>query len=284
MSRRGRACALALIAATGLTACGRAPEHAAAVDGDLVLATFDSGTVTLADLDTHLAQTAGGLQWDADAGSPERLLEVIERIAIERITLAGPLRHDVPPAAVALRVREMERRAATRLALARAPLAPPTRADLAAFLATHRDRFERPERRRVYHIYKRLAANGSSRADVRNALESLRTRAREGENFGLLARAHSDSETRHRDGFLGEVARGHFSADFDKVVFGLDEGTISAPAFTADGGHLFFVADVLPAREPTVEGLGILLYRAWLEERQRSRAENLARELVEARG
>ncbi len=278
-----RATALAMIALVS-AGCDRGQPEPAPAASDLVLATFEGGAVTLADLDDHLARTAADLTWDAEVGSPDRLEALVERIALERIVLAGPLAEAVPQAAVEARVLDIERRVASRRALAGEPLAPPTRRDLETFLAENRERFDRPERRRVFHIFMRSTAASGERAEIRAALDDLAARVGAGESFALLAREHSESESRHRDGFLGEVERGRFPADFDRVVFSLGEGAVSRPVFTADGGHLFFVADVLPAREPTVEGLGVLLYQAWLAERQQARLEARARALLEARG
>jgi hypothetical protein len=66
-----------------------------------------------------------------------------------------------------------------------------------------------------------------------------------GENFKLLAKDLSDSESRHNNGFLGIVKRGDFSNEFDEVVFNLDLHTPSQVLKTKDGYHLFLVTEKL---------------------------------------
>ncbi len=281
------ACRLALSAAALFSlACGNSSEigDSPVAQGDLVIATYAGGTMTLEDLDRLLLHTVAEQSWDAELSTPQRLEDLARRVAVERIVLQRAQEEgEVPESAVKDQIREIERNVAMRIALGRIPRPSLGREDLEAYLEAHRDRFDLPERRRVFYIFKRIF-RGADRESVMRELETLRDRANGGESFALLAREHSDSETRHRDGLLGVVKVGHFSEDFDGVVFSLDEGAISEPIFTADGGHLFFIADVFPARLSTVESLGLVLYREMLADRQRLRLETLAKDLLTAQG
>lgn len=254
----------------------------------VVLATYRDGTVTVQDLDQYLVEAARQWTWDAERSSAEQLEELTRRVAVERLlTARADSEGTVPAEQVESRLRDIKRSAAARDALRRQPPNPVEREDLEEYLESQRERIDRPERRRVLHIFKRFASHEgrhAERADLERQLLELRDRALAGENFSLLARDHSDSETRHQEGILGEVVRGQFSEDFDSVVFAIDEGVPSEPVFTADGGHLFFVADILPERSFTVDDLGPMLWQELLRERQRQKIREIAEGFMDEAG
>ncbi|MEM8933815.1 MAG: peptidylprolyl isomerase, partial [Acidobacteriota bacterium] len=134
----------------------------------------------------------------------------------------------------------------------------------------------------VLHIFKRYDA-GRDRQAIRDQLRALAQRVEAGESFELLAREHSDSESRHQDGVLGLIRPGQFSDDFDSVVFALDEGAVSTPIFTTDGGHLFHVTDILPERRLELADVGPLLSRELVRLRHRERLCDVARRLLDER-
>lgn len=271
--------------ASALTAC-----QAPSTDDpeSVVMATYRDGAVTLEDLDQYLVQTSNRWTWDMDLSGGEQLEELVRRVATERLLADRAEADDTAPAErIEARLRDIKRRAAAQDALLREPPEPVERDDLGAYLESQRERIDRPERRRVLHLFKRFddrARRQEERAALEKELEALRDRTLAGENFSLLARDHSDSETRHREGILGEVVRGQFSEDFDSVVFGLDEGFPSDPVFTADGGHLFFVADIFPERRFTVDDLGPMLLQELLLERQYQQLRAIAQRLMEDAG
>lgn len=106
------------------------------------------------------------------------------------------------------------------------------------------DRYVLPEKRYVHHIYKDRTTNTNAKQDI----DSLRIRMINGENFKLLAQQFSDSETRHNKGFLGILKQGDKSEDFDSVVFSLQKNKVSEVVTTATGFHLFYVSDILRAK------------------------------------
>ncbi|MEM7587468.1 MAG: peptidyl-prolyl cis-trans isomerase, partial [Acidobacteriota bacterium] len=109
--------------------------------------------------------------------------------------------------------------------------------------------------------------------------ESLRERAQAGESFELLAREHSESETRHDGGRLGLVPRGRFPADFDRVVFALEVGTPSRAVRTADGVHLFLVTHVLEAQSFSFEDVRRVIARELEGQRREKLLERVSRDL-----
>lgn len=143
-----------------------------------------------------------------------------------------------------------------------------TEADLRAAYERRADELSVPERRSVYHIFLRRGPG------ARDSISSLRDRVLAGEGFSRLAEEHSESETRHRRGFVGWVHPRRLPAGFERVVYALEEGVPSEPVATREGFHLFYVDQVLPARELGFdEARPILRQRLQVESRDAALAE-----------
>ncbi len=256
------------------------PETPDSATPDLVVAEDRLGAITAADLDRFILDLPPDKRWQSDVEPVEWYAQVARRVAVNRLlveqaTLAGA---DQDPQ-FQVRQRRIERQVATDHYLSGLPDEEPlTVEELRAFYDQHREeRYERPERRQTFHIFKRFT--GGERAPVLTALEQLRQRALAGESFAQLARRHSDSESRHRDGEIGPVERGQHSADFDRVVFALEEGVPSEPMITADGAHLFYVARVFEARSLDFEEVRRAILQELTDERERQRLALAAAEL-----
>ena len=263
-----------------LGSCVSEPASETSDPASSVVAQHRHGQVTVLDLDRYLAEKASDWRWQGLADQ-EQWIGLIERVAVEQILEAEPLEDRAAHSpGLERQTRDLKRRVATELVLEdEAPPDPIHRADLEAYFETRRAELEMDERRRVYHIFKRYGADRDPEP-IRSELQALAQRAEAGESFALLAREHSDSESRHQDGLLGLVSPGRFSSDFDSVVFALAEGTVSEPIFTGDGGHLFYVADVLPERRLELEDVGPLLSQELGRLRHRERLCTVARRLL----
>lgn len=78
----------------------------------------------------------------------------------------------------------------------------------------------------------------------RERLEALRQRIREGADFAELARANSDDEgSARRGGNLGWIGPGEMTPAFQRVIEGLEPGTLSEPFRSPYGWHLVEVLD-----------------------------------------
>ena len=219
-------------------------------DPSLVIAEDRLGPLTFGDLDRFVLSLPPNQRWRQDTSLTDWYTDIARRVAVERLlyeeaVLVGA---DQDPRFQALERRIM-RSAYVAHFLSQLPSeqAAITETEQQAFYDAHPERFDRPERRLVFHIFKRIPAGADSQP-ILTALAQLRERAMTGESFELLAREHSDSETRHADGRLGFVQRGHFSQDFDRIVFGLEAGTPSEPIEANDGAHLFLVSTILEAQ------------------------------------
>lgn len=107
-----------------------------------------------------------------------------------------------------------------------------------------KDRLKKPERRAVYHIFKRCEGPGDCER-AQQSLADYRERVLRGENFKHLAKQYSDSETRHREGSLDWVMRGTLEPEIESVIFSLEEGVPSEPVVVDEGVHLFYVDIIL---------------------------------------
>lgn len=249
-----------------------------------VVATYSGGILTTDDLDREILQRGLGAaaqeaadptRWTAELASKI----IVERLLLERATLVGADR-DSEMVRAEHRIRRdlysaqyVAQQAGTLDTLPRV-----TEQDVEAYYREHLERFQRPERRETYHIFKR-SSPGTGRAEVEAELLALRQRVLAGEAFALVAREASDSETRHRDGYLGQVARGRFPQALDDVIFGLQSGVPSEPILNADGGHLFLVSDILEARAFALDEVRAIIRRELDEQGRGAALRELARRL-----
>lgn len=145
--------------------------------------------------------------------------------------------------------REAEKQIGLQLCLAdlHPGLAEPAESDLRAAFEARTGELSMPERRSVYQIFLRRKPGAQER------IESLRKQVLAGDGFSRLASERSESETRHRGGFVGWMVPGMLPRGFEDVVFGLDEGVPSEVVATREGYHLFLVDQVLPAKSLSFE-------------------------------
>jgi peptidyl-prolyl cis-trans isomerase SurA len=167
---------------------------------------------------------------------PEYLKEVIENIKKENhITSDEQLKEQLAREGMSLDdlKRNIERSILRRQILARdvEPKAAVSDAEVLADYEAHKAEYTRPATVKLQEIL--VKGDGDARAEA----QGLVGRARAGEDFAALARAHSAAPTRASGGDLGTLARGDMSPDLEKAAFALAPGQISDPIPTADGGY-----------------------------------------------
>lgn len=266
----------ALIALIGLIAAGCDRQPAT----DEVIATVGDHDITLADIDRAILDMPPQQRWPADKEAAEWYAEVARREAVARLLLeqarlvGAENEPEFQPIA-----RRIRRKAYSDHFLAEhGPPNPIGDEDIRAYFEANRERFERPERRLVYHIYKHCTdAQDCERVVAK--LKALRAQALDGRRFQELAAAHSESETRHRDGRIGSLTRGRLSEDFDRVVFSLPEGVPSEPVRAGGGVHLFYVDNAIAAQRFSVEDISARLRRLLWAERSGARLAELVSDL-----
>ncbi len=111
------------------------------------------------------------------------------------------------------------------------------------------------ERRNSRHIL--LQVNDlRSAEDAQAQLMVLRDRIEAGESFAELAQEHSeDIASAASGGELGAVAAGVFDADYDRVLWVLNEGELSQPVQTELGYHLIKLESIEITKYPTFDEL-----------------------------
>ncbi|WP_376691349.1 peptidylprolyl isomerase [Wenzhouxiangella sp. EGI_FJ10409] len=215
-----------------------------------VLARYAGGEVSLADVDARILALPADERPTPGTRLDAWYADLIRELAVERILLERASRAEVAQSEGFRRSRAMmERQLAVRACLAQVAPASLRLSDeeLDQAYTERLDRFQAPERRAAFHIYLRRES-GEQIDDLESEMRALRERILRGENFQRVARAESDSESRHVQGRIGWVTPGELPQAFDRLVFSLDEGVPSEPMVTADGVHMFQVDDILPER------------------------------------
>ncbi len=247
--------------ALALAGCG--PPEAPEVSDPETVAVFDGGRLSLADVDRAILGLPPGRRQKLAAGGVEEYRRLARRLAAERLLL-GAARAEGTAATAAYRgaLRDLRRQAFVEQFTRdrRSPIAPPDEAELRRLYEQQRDRYRRPERRHVLHIFRRRTPE-ADRERLEQELGEVRRQVLAGASFGVLAAEVSDSESRHRQGALGWVLRGQLAPDLERIVFGLEEGVPSAPVATRDGVHLFYVETALEGHDASFEEVRAMLRR-----------------------
>lgn len=237
--RAGSAVALGLVLLSG---CARVPEDAVAV--------WDEDHVTAAELEARILELPPGERRPEDGDFAVWYQQLARELAMERILAAearleGLAEDPATQRAIdelvdeALAVAFLERRLP--------PPSPVTEEDVQALYEERKATMARPAQRMVLHLFKRRDP-GMESQQIRGDLLALRRRILDGESFTLLARQHSQSETRHRDGVMGVFRRGQLDPKLERLLFDLPVKVPSEPVMTPQGGHLFWVEMAIEER------------------------------------
>ncbi len=114
------------------------------------------------------------------------------------------------------------------------------------YLKEHQDEYTRPRVIRAQQILLTLPpkATDAERRQAAQKAQELLGKARAGEDFAGLARAHSqDTASRDKGGDLGLVRRGQNPPEWDKVAFALKPGTMGLAA-TSKGIYLIKLEEI----------------------------------------
>ncbi|MEQ8313614.1 MAG: peptidylprolyl isomerase [Gammaproteobacteria bacterium] len=77
--------------------------------------------------------------------------------------------------------------------------------------------------------------------DTEEECQQLKDRIEAGEDFGDIARAHSNCPSKAQGGDLGQFGPGMMVKEFDEVVFSADVNSLQGPVKTQFGFHLLEV-------------------------------------------
>lgn len=125
--------------------------------------------------------------------------------------------------------------------------APLSEEAIMAYYEAHALDFMAPELRKLRQIFLKGAESDE-------LARELYRRLQEGEDFGELARAHSQDElSRDRGGEVGWVATEDLPEDLGALVFSLDPGKVSEPIKTDRGVYMLDVLELEPSRLRSLE-------------------------------
>jgi parvulin-like peptidyl-prolyl isomerase len=201
------------------------------------------------------------VQHAADLGvrmRPETIAEIIENIKKENnIASDADLQEQLRREGMSLDdlKRNIERSILTRQVLMREVdgKVAVTEADVRREYEARKADYTRPASVGLQEI---LVAGDEASAAAR--ARELVARARAGEDFAELARAHSSAPTRDAGGDLGRIARGELHPEIEQVAFGLSPGEVSEPLAVPGGYRILRVAErsegsVVPFEEVQAE-------------------------------
>lgn len=146
--------------------------------------------------------------------------------------------------------------------------------EVEAFYAEHRDAFRREAQRNLWHLFRRDRDPARPEATL-ELLGEIRRRAEAGEGFAQLAREHSDSETRVLGGRLGLIRAGRLPKKLEEKVFALPAGGVSEPLKVPGGAALFYVSEVIEARDFPLADVSTLITKHLVEGKRRARIAEL---------
>jgi peptidyl-prolyl cis-trans isomerase C len=130
-------------------------------------------------------------------------------------------------------------------------------ADIAAFYAEQRERFQTPETVEARHILIKTEATDdeAAKAGKKAKIEGIHKQLVEGGDFEALAREHSECPSKDRGGSLGTFQRGQMVKPFEDAAFGLETNAISPVVETQFGYHVLQVTAHHAAKTNTLEDM-----------------------------
>lgn len=127
--------------------------------------------------------------------------------------------------------------------------------DAKKYFETNKEKFQTPERVKAQHILIKVedADSKEQKDEARKKLKDLQKRVLAGEDFGTLAKEHSEGPSNVRGGDLGYFTRGKMVKPFEDAAFNLELNEVSDIVETQFGYHLIKVTDHQAAKEATFE-------------------------------
>ena len=242
---------------TGPVTPGSAPVKLA----DGIAASYTTGSVRLEQIEAEFARSRTpaciSAKSNPGGGSVDTLVpcyrEIAEAIAIEDIVLADM--PDLEQALAELDDNFVEQRNAVLLNSFLRQLAEQievTDAEIEQFFNEHTEDLRSPRRFSLYNIFRRHR-NPDKPEETVNFLLGLKSRIETGETFASIAREHSDSETRLRDGMVGSLTEQQLPQRLREYTAELRNGEISEPIMVNGGAILIKIEGDTPATEPDLE-------------------------------
>ncbi|MDQ3829452.1 MAG: peptidylprolyl isomerase [Candidatus Tectomicrobia bacterium] len=153
--------------------------------------------------------------------------------------------------------------------------------EVEAYYKTHQDEFSQPAQARVRHIFFRIDPDAAPpQVDaVRERASRVLREARNGGDFGELARRYSEDATAANGGDLGVIKRGQAVPEFEEVIFALKEGDVSEVLRTPNGLHIVKIDAFTKGSEQPFPEIKAEIERRLLQDKIKQRFQDWTNEL-----
>jgi peptidyl-prolyl cis-trans isomerase SurA len=153
--------------------------------------------------------------------------------------------------------------------------------EVEAYYKAHQDDFSQPAQARVRHIFFRIDPEAAPpQVDaVRERASQVLQEARNGGDFGDLARRYSEDATAANGGDLGVIKRGQALPEFEEVIFALREGDVSEVVRTPNGLHIVKIDAFTKGSEQSFPEIKAEIERRLLQEKIEQRFQDWTNEL-----
>jgi peptidyl-prolyl cis-trans isomerase D len=134
------------------------------------------------------------------------------------------------------------------------------------------------------HILIKLNPDADQTTDLaaKTRAEALAKKAKDGQDFAELAKAHSEGPTKDRGGYLGKFTRSQMVKPFADKAFSMAAGEISEPVKTQFGWHVIKVESVEEAATKSLEQSREVIVSTLTDSKARSLAYDRAEQFYDA--
>ncbi|MBF0465671.1 MAG: peptidylprolyl isomerase [Nitrospirae bacterium] len=124
--------------------------------------------------------------------------------------------------------------------------------------------FEVTEQRKASHIL----------VKTEDEAKDVLAKIKKGEDFGKLAKETSiDKMSAEKNGDVGYFGKGQMVPEFDKAVFSMSKGEISAPVKSQFGYHIIKLTDIQPTKKLEFENSKAMIMQFLTQEKQKKAFE-----------
>ena len=156
-----------------------------------------------------------------------------------------------------------------------------TDADAKAFYDKNPDKFKQDESVRASHVLLMVdeKADEATKKKTRAEIDAILKRARAGEDFAALAKAHSKDGSAAQGGDLGFFGKGRMVPAFEQAAFALKPGEISDVVTTQFGYHIIKLTERKPASTVPLETVNAQVKQFLTEQKKKERVDGFIKSL-----
>jgi peptidyl-prolyl cis-trans isomerase C len=156
-----------------------------------------------------------------------------------------------------------------------------TDAEAKDFYDKNPDKFKQDESVRASHILLLVdeKADAATKKKTRAEIDAILKKARAGEDFAALAKAHSKDGSAAQGGDLGYFGKGRMVPAFEQAAFALKPGEISDVVTTQFGYHIIKLTERKPASTVPLDTVSAQLKQFLTEQKKKERVDGFIKSL-----